>query len=51
MINLKIKLPCLEEQLKIANFLSTIDKKWIIIRRDRKNTKKYKKSLLQNMFI
>ncbi len=51
MINLKIKLPCLEEQLKIANFLSSIDKKNELLLEEIENTKKYKKSLLQNMFI
>lgn len=49
--NLKIKLPCLEEQTKIANFLSNIDN---IIKEENKkleDLKLWKKGLLQQMFV
>lgn len=46
-----VKLPCLEEQIKIANFLSNIDN---IIQEEQKNLddlKEMKKGLLQQMFV
>lgn len=49
--NLKVKLPCLEEQTKIANFLSNIDN---IIKEENKkleDLKLWKKGLLQQMFV
>ncbi|WP_111937901.1 restriction endonuclease subunit S [Clostridium paraputrificum] len=49
--NLKIQLPCLEEQEKIANFLSNIDK--IIEEENKKleDLRQWKKGLLQQMFV
>lgn len=49
--NIKIKLPCIEEQTKIANFLSNIDN---IIEEEKKkleDLKLWKKGLLQQMFV
>lgn len=46
-----LKLPCLEEQTKIANFLSSIDTKISQNRKALEETKKFKKALLQQMFV
>lgn len=49
--NLKILYPCIEEQNKIANFLSKID---LIIDKEKDNLKQlkqWKKGLLQQMFV
>lgn len=49
--NIKIKIPCIEEQTKIANFLSNIDN---IIEEEKKkleDLKLWKKGLLQQMFV
>ena len=48
---LKIKLPCLEEQNKIANFLSSIDTKIEQTQKQLEQTKEFKKALLQQMFV
>ncbi|MBT7117981.1 MAG: restriction endonuclease subunit S, partial [Campylobacteraceae bacterium] len=46
-----IKLPCLEEQTKIANFLSSIDNKIEQTQKQLEKTKEFKKALLQQMFV
>ena len=48
---LKIKLPTLEEQKKIANFLATIDKRIESVSNQFEKTKEFKKGLLQQMFV
>ena len=46
-----IILPSIEEQTKIANFLSAIDKKIELVSEQIEKTKTYKKGLLQQMFV
>lgn len=49
--NLKIKMPPLPEQTKIANFLSSIDQKIEQVAAQLDATKQYKRGLLQQMFV
>jgi type I restriction enzyme S subunit len=51
MKNLQIKIPSLEEQAKIANFLSDIDVKIDTLNTKIENSKTFKKGLLQKMFV
>jgi type I restriction enzyme S subunit len=48
---IKINLPCLEEQEKIANFLSGIDKKIELVEQETEQVKEFKRGLLQQMFV
>ncbi|WP_370398067.1 restriction endonuclease subunit S [Tenacibaculum dicentrarchi] len=47
----KLNFPCLEEQEKIANFLSEIDNKIKTLNTKIENNKSFKKGLLQKMFV
>ena len=51
LMKINIKFPINEEQTKIANFLSLIDKKIELINKHIEQTKTYKKGLLQQMFV
>jgi len=47
----KIKVPSLEEQKKIAKFLSSLDSKIDLVSTQIENSKAFKKGLLQQMFV
>lgn len=50
-MNIYINLPTLEEQQKIADFLSSIDTKIEKIEKELENLKEFKKGLLQQIFV
>lgn len=50
-MSLTIRLPLLEEQQKIAEFLSALDEKVAFARQQLDKTKQFKKGLLQRMFV
>lgn len=49
--NVKLDIPCLEEQQKIADFLSSIDNKIDNLTAKLEDLKEFKKGLLQQMFV
>jgi len=49
--NFKVNLPSLEEQTKIANLLSSIDSKIEQVGKQLRESKQFKKALLQQMFV
>jgi len=49
--NIKINLPSNKEQLKIANFLSTIDDKINHTQKQINKAEVWKKGLMQQMFV
>ena len=50
-INFTIKVPHIEEQTKIAHFLSALDRKIAVMDGQIEKTKEWKKGLLQRMFV
>ena len=48
---IEIPVPCLEEQTKIANFLSAIDQKIEVVAQQIEQAKTWKTGLLQQMFV
>lgn len=51
LLELKLQLPVLEEQQKIADFLSSIDSKIESIEKELEGLKEFKRGLLQQMFV
>ncbi|MCC8360652.1 restriction endonuclease subunit S [Salinimicrobium sediminilitoris] len=51
LLKVKLRIPSLREQQKIADFLSAIDKKTEAVSQQIEKTKTFKKGLLQQMFV
>ena len=51
LVNIKISVPCIEEQAKIAGFLSAVDEKISQAQAQLEAAKRYKQGLLQQMFV
>ena len=49
--SIELNLPSLKEQIKIANFLSSLDSKLLHVSQPLEATKQFKKALLQQMFV
>lgn len=47
----KVMIPCIEEQTKIANFLSTIDEEIDLLEQELEQLQLQKKGLMQGMFV
>jgi len=50
-LKIKVNIPSIEEQKKIANFLTSLDSKIDLVSTQIENTKAFKKGLLQQMFV
>ena len=50
-IKLKVEIPCIQEQIKIANFLTAIDDKIAQAGSELEAVREYKRGLLQQMFV
>jgi type I restriction enzyme S subunit len=46
-----VKIPCIKEQTKIANFLTALDDKITATQTQIQAVKQYKQGLLQQMFV
>ncbi len=49
--DIKLPIPCKEEQTKIANFLTSLDKKIEVTGKQLEEARRFKKGLLQQMFV